>query len=354
VRHPFFVVLIALLSPAGCSTPGPGPTTERVVLNQPREEPHRRDPRLPPEWFEEQIRAAEEERRAGETRAAVERIHAARAQHPGPEHEARLKELLELLNRDVLELDTLEAVVLVERDPIRFNEPLELRVHFENPGTRAVRVPAAVEGATGSLYVLEVTRREFDVRAQVVTNRRRVFVPMPSDLAIAAGGSADHRITIPAEQPGVRNDLPLAGFREYTIGGHLRPVVLEVGGLRRWDSVPLGTGTLRSFRPNYEHLADDPVGRIEQAIEKGAGVHLLTAAALVPYARRRAAVDLLVDALQGGRPVDWAMFAALQYLTGVELGRDAAAWRAWWPRVRGSFFLPRPGRRDPGIPVFGE
>ena len=350
MRHPLLVLLLA----AGCASSGDGPTTERVVLTPSEGQASGRPPKLPPEWFDEQIRAANEERLAGETRAATERIHAARAQNPGPEHAAQLKLLLEQLNRDVLELDTLDAMVLIERDPIRFDEPIELRVHFENAGPRPIHVPASVEGATGSLYVLDVTRREYDVRAHVVTTRRRVFVPLPSDLHLASGGSADHRITLPAADPGVRNDQPLGGFREYEIGGHLRPAVLEVGGLRRWEAVPLGVGKVRSFRPNYEHLADDPLARIGQAIEKQAGVHLLTAAALVPYAQRRAAVDLLVDSLVGGRPVDWAMFAALQHLTGVELGRDATAWRAWWPRVRETFFAPEARRRDPAVPVFGE
>ena len=95
--------------------------------------------------------------------------------------------------------------------------------------------------------------------------------------------------------------------------------------------------------------------RIWQAIEKDAYVHLLTASALIPYERRKEAVDRLVGALGTRRTRDWAVFACLQYLTGVELGRDNDAWRAWWPRHRDDFFSPKaPRDRIPrkGVPTF--
>jgi hypothetical protein len=45
-----------------------------------------------------------------------------------------------------------------------------------------------------------------------------------------------------------------------------------------------------------------------------------------------------VSKLRGDRTIDWAIFAALEYLTRIELGRDANAWKAWWPRVRDRYF----------------
>ena len=81
-------------------------------------------------------------------------------------------------------------------------------------------------------------------------------------------------------------------------------------------------------------------------------VHLLTATALVPYEQRREATDALVAALGRRGSLDWALFACLQYITGIELGRDVDAWRAWWPRVRETYFGP-PAKKRTG-PAFAD
>ena len=47
-----------------------------------------------------------------------------------------------------------------------------------------------------------------------------------------------------------------------------------------------------------------------------------------------------------------AILASLRYLTSIEsLGPDADAWRAWWLRVRKTFFRPV-RKRDPTNPQF--
>jgi hypothetical protein len=116
--------------------------------------------------------------------------------------------------------------------------------------------------------------------------------------------------------------------------------------------VSLRRGTLRSLRGNWEHLGDDPLARIGQAVEKGAPVHLLTAAALVPPADRRAAVDRLVGLL-GTRPaMDYPIYACLQYLTELDLGREADAWRIWWRKV-GENYFGAPAKVAEG-PAFAE
>jgi hypothetical protein len=65
-------------------------------------------------------------------------------------------------------------------------------------------------------------------------------------------------------------------------------------------------------------------------------------------------VDILVAALRGGGAMDWALFSALQHLTGAELGRDPALWRAWWPRVRETYFAEPPPAPAGGAPAFSR
>ena len=94
--------------------------------------------------------------------------------------------------------------------------------------------------------------------------------------------------------------------------------------------------------------------RIGQAIGKNAPVHLLTAAALVPPDQRTRAVDVLVDRLQGGRRIDFAILASLIHICEVEFGRDPSAWKAWWPRVRDTYFAKRPPEKRSDDPVFAD
>jgi hypothetical protein len=150
------------------------------------------------------------------------------------------------------------------------------------------------------------------------------------------------------------NDRPLDGFRTFTVGGHLRAGAIELDGLRRYEAIRMRPGTLRSFRPNYEHLAEGPVQRVRQALERNAPLHLLTAVALVPPQGRGEAVDALVGSLRGGGPMDLCAFACLEYLTNVDLGRDADAWRAWWSRVRDRFFDEPDGEGRGEGPTFAK
>ena len=203
---------------------------------------------------------------------------------------------------------------------------------------------------SASRFVLDIVTQEFDVRAQVVRNRRRLHRELGRELDFPPGSTRELVLDLGK----VDNDRPLAGFRSYTVGGRLRAAHVEVGGMRRWEAIRLADASLRSFRPGYEHLADDPVRRIGQAIEKGAFVHLLTAAALVPHEQRREATDRLIAALGHRSSLDWALFACLQYITGTELGRDVDAWRAWWPRVRETYFAPPRRQRAQGEPAFAD
>lgn len=346
-------LLCLLLALAACRASKPevdAPAGERVVVHRLRERDASRPPDQPPEWFAEEIAKAEEDEREGRYAAALETAYAARNENPDAYTDYRLRELIHRLNEKVLEVDTLSASVLAEEDPIVFGEPVRVRVRLFNRTDQDIHIPARQRDSSGSLFVFDVARKEVDVRSHVVTTTRRVLRTLEAPLDIPVGGSTELLIDLgPAG-----NDRPLDGFRVFTVSGVLRPVVQEVGGLRRWDPVRLAPGALRAFRPNYEHLKEDPVARIGEAVEKNAPVHLLTAAALVPPERRQGAVDALVERLRGDRGVDWAIFAALEHLTGVGLGRDADAWKAWWPRVRETFFQQPGAPTDTDTPVFAN
>jgi hypothetical protein len=324
--------LLFLVALAACSSSEPSVSRERVVLSAaPRPSGN---PRRPPEWFEQEIVAASADLREGRLEEGLARVHAARAQAPGPEDATALDDLLRRFHQSVLDLPTLVAAMEPERDPITFGEPLRVRIRLKNPGTRRVRVRAKPRKTSPTVFVLDVLRTEYDVRAQVVSSHAQVTYPLRRDLDIPPGGTTE--ITFTVEESG--NERPLDGFRTFRVSGQLRASSVELGRLRRYEAVRLAAATLRSFRPNYEHLLDDPLARVRQALERNAPIHLLTAAALAPLSRRGEAVDLLVAALRGGGAMDLAACACLEYLTNAGLGRDADAWKAWWPRVREHYF----------------
>jgi len=335
------VGLVIALAAAGCRSRPDAPVKDRTVYD-PAPVVTRGEPKQPPEWFEAEYDAIRELADKGELFEAVKRVYEVRDQRPSEDWRKRFDLLLTELNQAVLEVQTLVARVVPEADPVVFGEHLRVRVVFTAPGPRPVFVPANRAGVGPSVLVLDIERTDRDARAQVVTTRVRRIEPLPRNLEVPAHGTYEIQLDLGT----VGNDRPLDGFRTYTVGGLLRPTLIDVGGLRRFEAVPLTPGVLRSFRENYEHLEDDPVARIAEAVAKNAPVHLITAAALVPPERLTEAVDRLVALLRGDRVIDLALYAALQYLTGIELGRDAGAWRAWWPRVRATWFqgvVPEPG-----------
>jgi hypothetical protein len=330
------LLFFSLLLAAACGTSGPEVSHERVVIGTARPAGK---PKKPPEWFDEQIDAATEDLRAGRLEEGLKRVVAAKAQNPEEGDLADLDDLLRRLNRAVLDLPTLEVSVEPEKDPIVFDEPVRVRIKLRNPGSRTVRVRARPKKGSRSIFVIDCLRTEYDVRAQVVRSRRQVHIPLPQDVELPPRATTEIVLVV----EGAGNDRPLEGFRTFLVGGQLRAGAIELDGLRRYEAVRMSPGTVRSFRPNYEHLKEDPVARVKQALERSSPIHLLTATALVPPEGRAEAVDALVGALEGAGPMDLSAIACLEYLTNVELGRDADAWRAWWSRVGDRFFAAPEG-----------
>ena len=307
---------------------------DQLVLKRNRRSARRSGALAPAAWFDEQLRIIEKEIAAGEYEAAIRRAYALRDKQPEALHRAQLEQLLQKANTSVLELPTLEGTFETVSDPIEFGEPIRVRVRLKNLGRRPIHIPVRLEGTSDSLFEIVLVRREWDTRAQVVTSSRSLRIPLEHDWEIPVGGTAEQVIDLGM----FGNDKGLNGFRVFAVRGRMRPARLDMGDLRRWESIRISPCYLRSFRPNWKHLADDPLRRVKQAVEKSASTHLLTAVALLEPKDKQAAVDFLVEALRGDRVIDWAILASLEYLTRIELGRDTNAWRAWWPRVRETYF----------------
>ncbi len=340
---------VGVLLAAGCRGRPAAPTPGRVDPSPERREPrYDAAPLRPDEWFEAEIAALHDLVSGGELEEAQPRLAAAWGARPGPEHEERLAEVQGRLLERVLLLKTVSGTVEAPAPHIDIGRQLEAMVRIRNEGEREVRIPAAPRGSSGTLFEFDVVAREYDVRGNVTVVRNRLLLRAEGDLVIPRHGTAEMTLDLGM----VGNDRPLDGFRVFTVSGKLRPARLETGPFARWEGIALGSCEIRAFRANWQHLADDPLARLGQAIEKNAPVHLLTACALLEWPQRTAAMDGLVAAVEGSRPIDIVLFTAMEHLTGADLGRSAAAWRAWWPRVRESYFTAPAPPRHPDRPLF--
>ena len=252
------LLLFPALVLAACRAPERPVSQDKVVIDNAR--PAGR-PKQSPEWFEEQIAAAWDDLRAGRIEEGLRRVVHARAQDPAEEELADLDDLLRRFNQAVLDLPTLAIAIESERDPIVFGEPVRVRVRIRNDGPRRVRVRARPAKGSPTLFLFDVLRTEYDIRAQVVQSRLQVHYPLRRDLDLPPRATTEIVVTV----SGAGNDRPLDGFRTFTVGGRFRAGAIELDGLRRYEAIRMEPGTVRAFRPNYEHLAEDPVRRVRQA-----------------------------------------------------------------------------------------
>ncbi len=346
-RSILILLAAALLACSSGKKKDEDPKTQSLVI-QPRKSRSDRPPKKPTAWFEEQIREIRAARREGNLNSALVMIDHALKQNPLQNSVVLLRELRRNVLFDILELPTVEGRIDSEKAPVVFGDPIRVRILLKNVSGRRVEIPAVRKKTSRSLFILDVIRQEFDIEAHVVLTRRIVHVPLDRDLGLDAGESMEQIIEI----SGAGNEQPVRGFRTYTITGQLRPIRLEVDGLPRFEPVPLQAMRLRSFAQDYDKLLGKPLEHVVEALEKRKPVTLLTAAALVGPDERQEMVDKLVGALGGQGRFDLAIVSALQYVTGVDLGRSPGTWRAWWPGVRESFFEKSVDRSDPDVPTF--
>ncbi len=349
---PWIATLLAALLVAGACKGGPAaPAADRVDLSRAPGGPrYASAPTKPDAWFDDEIASIDALISEGKLEEAQSRLAAASAARPGAEHEARLAEAGRRLLERVLLLKTVSGTLAAPAPHVDFGRPLSVVVRLRNDGEREIRIPAALRGTSGTLFEFDVLAREYDIRGSVTLVRNRVLLHADHDILIPRHGTSEMTLVLGL----AGNERPLDGFRAFTISGRLRPSRLEAGPFPRWEGIALGECEVRAFRPNWEHLADDPLARLGQAIAKNAPVHLLTACALLDWHQRTAAMDGLVAALEGSRPMDLVLFTAMEHLTGADLGRSAPAWRAWWPRVRESYFAAPAPPRHPDRPVFDK
>jgi hypothetical protein len=238
------------------------------------------------------------------------------------------------VRKRLLEKEVVHCRVLPERDLVVVGEEAVFELATRNVSESPIRIPDKGPGSTGTVFVIDIERQDWDIFGNVRSEKNRVLVPLTGILDIPVGGRRSLRESVPTETPGGRH----LGFTILRISGVLRPAVIVSGEERYYQGVEVEEGILRIVPPGYEPIAADPVGTLSKAWRLGAREHLLLAAELAPPEKKEEVIGMLVGYLgepdRVGSATTITVMAALRRLTGMSFANRAQAWMTWWEEVR--------------------
>ena len=200
-----------------------------------------------------------------------------------------------------------------------------------NVGTEPVVIEDERQGGGASsrtLLHLEVAYREFVPDGTLVRDMLTSNVVIGKRITIAPG----QRYSIPVRLDTLEQNPAGTMLRHYDIGGSVFLAELRVGKETIYGQLQIKPRRVRVFPRNYEHLLNQPLARLQDAIRRRSPDHIPLAAALVPEEQKREALTVLRDALRqpttSGADVatQRACCVALSVLTDEDRKPDAQEW----------------------------
>lgn len=221
-----------------------------------------------------------------------------------------LRAVRTLAREALLQDRVLRLQVLPDRDAVADGGDIGVTVRLRNLSAAPLRVPVTAEGSSNSVVVLEVLRSDYDVYGNVREAQFTVRVQLEEDIELTPGGEA----TLRAEISGERARLGHMGFSVLRIGGHLRPVGVQIGATEFFDALPLEPALVRVFMQGYEPLAADPLTSLRRSVQKRSPPHVLTAAELLAPDERAEGIRFLEGAAEDDAPMATVLEAAANRL----------------------------------------
>jgi hypothetical protein len=323
--------LIVLVLSAGCATEEKTPGRAVSVPRQPR----------PSEATEAGAPREELDAILGEMSAAIQRGDCERAlalgdqlmaRKPPEDVRAQAERLRKVAKQQLLQSLYVDAVVRTEKDRVTIGERIKGDVTLINVGTEKIVIedeaPGAPAGSSRTLLHLEVRYREFSPDGTVVAETLTSNVVVGRRITLAAGG----RHSIPLELDTLGQNPSGTMLRHYDVGGSVFLAELRAGDETIYGQIQLKPRRVQVFPRNWEHLMNDPVGKLAEAIRRRSPTHVPLAAALVPQDARPQALAVLRDALRDGTAdgpgpaTQRACCVALSVLTGEDRKPDPEVW----------------------------
>lgn len=218
----------------------------------------------------------------------------------------------------------------------RSTERIEIDLTSRLPGMpgwgSATPTPGLANEVVGrSRFQVAIAYEEFALDGTVVSETSQRVFDLERSIRLEPGEEFSWDVPLDSLEFGGRTN-----YRTFEVEGTLHPAAIRVGGVPHPGPITFRGMKCPVMPVGWDHLADDPVRRIRQAVdEKASPVHVPLAAALVGDDRREEAVGWLLEVLE--RPV-WqppsaelriACCVALRILTGESPGPLPRNWLAW-------------------------
>jgi hypothetical protein len=243
---------------------------------------------------------------------------------------SRVSALRTEARRKLLQTLYVDAIVRLDREDVPLGDPITGEVLLVNLSGKPVVLRDVARGAGGrSTLRVDVGYTEDWADGTFVRDRIVWAVAIGRDLTLPPGG----REALPLDLDTLaRRDGPGHPVRTYDVSATLFPAELLVDGEPVPGSLSFAQKRVRVFPRNYEHLKNDPLGRLKEAIDKRSPTHVVLAAALIAPKDREAGKERLLATLEGrdGAAPDAAVrascCAAARVLTDGEPSLDAETW----------------------------
>jgi hypothetical protein len=320
------IVLFALVFTSACRSGEdrvPDETTSPTGAPAPSSDP------LDPGTVEERLRDARFRLGRGEFEAAISVIEELRVAGVPSDVEAQLATLYLRASQGLVPTKVLRSGIVLDSSRVALGTPITGQILLSNVGTLPLSVPNEANGRLTTIQ-LELSYQEFDVGGTVITERRQMPVIIGRDVLLAAGETFGLPVVLDSSMFGES-----ANYRVFVIGALLYPAKLMVGEEDFTRNLQLDPATCAVFPRNYEHLAFDPLGRLDEAVSKDSPVHVCLAAALVREEDKRRAIAALLEHMERPShvspdgPTRLACCVALRILTGEDIPARPERWIAW-------------------------
>ena len=249
---------------------------------------------------------------------------------PPPEIAGRLTVLRIRVKQDILQSLYLDALIVLDEDRVALGTPITGQILLVNLSPDTLTIPAD-SGGTRSTMQLEMRYTEHDLAGNVLREKRQQPVLIGEDIVLEPGDRHSEPIVIDSLQFGPNR----INYRTYELEAVLYPSEIRIGDEPWPGNLRFRTATCHVFPRNYEHLADQPLVRLDEAIAKNSPPHVPLAAALITERERPRAIDALVEILRRDwsddpdPPTRLACCVGLRILTGEEISPRPDLWLEW-------------------------
>jgi hypothetical protein len=177
--------------------------------------------------------------------------------------------------------------------------------------------------------LLNVEYQEYGTNGVMLTEKSQRSFQIGRDIVIASGETAEVPIIIDSVEFGEGS----LNYRVYTVSATLFPAQFLLGSNALPGSVKFEPDSCEVFPRNFEHLQDNPLARLKEAVLKDSPTHLALAAALVKPKDRlqaqRVLLSILDSEMRTSSSLRMAACTALRITSGEDIGPDPERWKEW-------------------------